>query len=123
VAGYPVEWHRRMAAQYRRSRASLQGDYYPLTGCSVSPKDWLAYQMHRDDLGEGIVVAFRRPESPLVSAEFRLQGLDPNADYEVENADTGEVRRSSGQSLAQKGVTVTMNAAPESCLLFYKKLH
>lgn len=122
IPDYPYEWHRTMISQYRRARDYYKGDFYPLTDCTLSTKDWLAYQMNRDDLGEGIVVAFRRPDSPYVTAEFLLKGLDIHAEYEIENADTGEICKISGKSLSEKGVSVTMHKAPESCLLFYKKL-
>lgn len=119
---YPVEWHRTMIAQYRRARPYYKGDFYPLTNCTLSTQDWLAYQMDRPDLGGGLLIALRRKDSPFLTAQFRLQGLDPAADYELENADTGEKSRWKGRQLAEQGITVAMTKAPASTLVFYKRV-
>jgi alpha-galactosidase len=55
--------------------------------------------MHRPDLGEGLLLAFRRKDAPFVSADFRLQGLDPAAEYELQDADTGRTWKQTGQEL------------------------
>ena len=81
----------------------------------------MAYQMDRPDLGSGMVLAFRRGDSPFVAANFALRGLDVSADCEVENVDTGETWTMSAGALAEAGVTITMDSAPESRLLFYTK--
>ena len=67
---YPWAWHRERLAEMRRAIPYYFGDYYPLTACSVSAELWMAYQMHREDLGEGIFVAFRREKSPFLAARF-----------------------------------------------------
>jgi len=115
IPDYPIEWHRQMMEQYRRARQYYTGDFYPLTDCTLSTRDWLAYQMDRPDFGGGIVMAFRRKDSPFTTAEFQLQGLDAAAEYEIENADTGE------RTMSRGAVTVTMKTAPASTLLFYKR--
>ncbi|MEI8122148.1 MAG: alpha-galactosidase [bacterium] len=118
---YPIEWHRRMIEDYCRVRTYYTGDFYPLTGCSTSDREWFAYQMDRPDLGEGVVVALRRPKSPFEKAVFLLQGLT-DADYELTDLDSGAVRKVSGKNLKTKGVTVTMKKLPDSVVLTYRKL-
>ena len=115
-ADYPWDWHRRMMADFRRARPLFYGDYYPLTPCDPAYDAWAVFQMHRPDLGEGLVLAFRRQDSPFVSADFRLQALDPTAEYEIEDADTGEISRLNGGVLR-----VTMETAPGCRLLFYRR--
>jgi alpha-galactosidase len=43
----------------------------------------MAYQLHRADLNEGLILAFRRAESPYTGVEVRLKGLDPAKTYRL----------------------------------------
>jgi len=119
---YPWAWHRRMMDDFRRARPLFYGDYYPLTPNSSAGDAWAAFQMHRPDIGEGLVLAFRRQDSPFISAEFRLHGLEPEAMYAVDDADTRETRRQRGEELMTRGVRLTMETAPQSRLRFYRRL-
>lgn len=98
------------------------GDYYPLTNDTGAADAWVAMQFHRPDLGEGMLLAFRRKESPFVSADFRLHALDPDATYELIDADTRRKRHVSGRDLAEKGLNVVMKSIPASRLVFYKRM-
>ncbi len=118
---YPWKWHRRMLNEARCARPLFYGDYYPLTSCRPEQEAWAAYQMHRPDLGEGFVLALRRPTAPFVVADFYLQGLDVDAEYEFEDADTGHTWRKTGRELGEHGVRLTLETAPESRLLFYRR--
>ncbi len=119
---YPWDWHRRMLADFQRARPLFYGDYYPLTPCGAALDTWAAYQMHRPDLGEGMVAAFRRAQSCFVVADLRLQGVEPDAEYELQDADSGRTWRQHGRELRERGVRLTMEAAPESRLVFYRKV-
>jgi alpha-galactosidase len=118
---YPVAWHRKMLAGYRRVRPFLTGDFYPLTPGTLSQHDWYAWQMDRPDLGEGVVVAYRRKDSPFLAAAFPLQGLEPQAVYTVENLDTGTATRATGQALLETGLTVAINDKPGTSVHIYRK--
>jgi alpha-galactosidase len=118
---YPWEWHRRMLADFVRARPLFYGDYYPLLANSPDYDVWAAFQMHRPDLGEGLLLAFRRKDAPFISADFRLQGLDPAAEYELEDVDTGKTWKQTGKELRERGLRVTMETTPESGLVFYRR--
>jgi hypothetical protein len=122
AADYPLDWHRRMIEDYRRVRKYYTGDYYPLTGCSTSDKDWYAYQLHREDLGEGLVVALRRPGSPFATADFRLSDLDAQAKYAVEDLDSGTIVEMTGRQLADPGLPVAIPGRPGSVAKIYRRL-
>ena len=122
TSDYPWEWLRTMLNQYRRARPLYYGDFYPLTECSASSLDWLVYQMDRPDLNQGMVMAFRRPDSPFAEGLFPLKGLPAEGVCEVEDADTGDVSRYSAGSLMKTGLTITMSKRPESRLIFYRKV-
>jgi alpha-galactosidase len=121
AADYPFDWHRRMIEDYRRVRKYFTGDFHPLTGCSTSDREWYAYQMHRPDLGEGVVVALRRPHSPFPQAHFPLAGLI-DADYEVTDLDTGMKRLLPGAGLGGEGLEVAIGTKPGSVILTYKRV-
>ena len=59
------------------------GDFYALTPCTIASDQWIARRCHRPDLDEGIVLAFRRADSPLASLHVKLGGLNAARTYEV----------------------------------------
>ncbi|ULQ51966.1 alpha-galactosidase [Flavihumibacter fluvii] len=97
-------------------------DYYPLTDTTGLLNDdvWLAYQLSRPELGDGMVMAFRRPQSGAKSIEVRLKGLNPESTYLLTNQDTGEKTTRSGKDLSQ-GITLSLETAPASLCWVYKK--
>jgi alpha-galactosidase len=117
---FPVEDARRLVAEFKRMRPFFYGDFYPLTSHSISDDVWMAYQFHREDLGGGMVLAFRRPESPYLSARLKLGGLEPNARYELTFEDTGVVQALTGEAL-RTGIDLTIDDAPGSVLMTYRQ--
>jgi hypothetical protein len=119
---YPYDWHRRMIADLKRAIPSYLGDFYPLTACTLSKNDWMVYQMYREDLDQGIVVAFRRETSPFVMADFSLKGLDENHDYQIEDADSKTLITEKGKTLLNQGLRITIDKCRDSRLIFYKSI-
>jgi alpha-galactosidase len=120
-ADFPFGWAKRTLDQYLKLRPFYYGDFYPLTGYSQERDAWMAYQLDRPDLGEGVVVALRRPESPFEMARFVLRGLEEKATYLVTNLDTSQPLTVSGRQLLNDGLRVGIASAPGSCLMVYKK--
>jgi len=118
--GFPVEQARRLVDEFRRVRHFFFGDFYPLTPYSVTDDTWIAYQFHRVDLREGMVLAFRRPRCSTPSIRLRLKGLSPAARYEVQFEDRHTKATFTGEDLA-KGVDVTSENAPGSLLITYRE--
>jgi alpha-galactosidase len=118
---FPFELARRNLEAYRAIHRFYTGDFYPLTGYSLSNDAWAAYQLDRPDLGEGIVLAFRRPASPFEAARFALHGIDRGASCEVRDMDTGEARTVTGAQLAAPGLPVAIEARPGSKLYHYRR--
>jgi alpha-galactosidase len=112
---------RRLTTEFRQVAQYWTGDFYPLTGYSVENDVWLGWQFDRPDLGEGMVQVFRRAESPYLSAQVRLRGLDPAGDYTVTDLDEGQPRSMSGRELLDPGLTVTIPSRPGAALLTYKR--
>ena len=108
-------------AECRRiANSMLLGDYYPLTPYSLQRDQWIAWQFEQPEKGEGVVQAFRRPESPYESARFKLRGLDAAATYEVENLDGGKATHP-GRELMERGLAVTAATAPSALIYIYKR--
>ena len=79
----------------------------------------MAYQFHRDDLGEGMVLAFRRGGA-YSSAEITLAAIEPEKTYEVTFVDSGVTRQMTGRELA-KPMSVGITASPGSAMIVYKR--
>jgi alpha-galactosidase len=97
------------------------GDFYPLTGYSLSDEVWMAWQFHRPEQGDGMVQVFRRAESDYESARFRLSGLDAGAMYTFTDLDTGKATRLAGSELANTGLPVRIESRPVAVVLVYRQ--
>jgi len=118
---FPVEQAQRLIAEFKQVRPFFYGDYYPLTGHSISDDVWMAYQFHREDLNAGMFLAFRRPESPDPSIQLKLRALHPEARYALTFEDTGIQQTLTGQKLST-GFEVTLEDAPGSLLVTYRQI-
>jgi len=113
--------YRRLVAQWRRVADCMLGDYYPLTEYSLAEEKWIAWQFDRPEQGDGAVQAFRRTRSEETSNLLRLHGLDPHAEYEITNLDTGTSNKTTGKELMGRGLTVTIQTKPGSAIILYQK--
>lgn len=118
--GFPWDWWRARIAEFRRASPFYYGDYHPLVRDTACEAEWAAYQFHRTDLDAGIVMCFRRRESPDAESVFRLHGLDPSKQYDVEDADSGETSAAAGRELMGQGLSVSAPSAPCSRLFYYR---
>lgn len=115
------ELARQLFAQLKQIGPNYLGDFYPLTPYSLANTVWLAWQYDRPESGEGVVQAFRRPESADDQMRFKLSGLEANASYEVENLDGGKEKRT-GRELMEGGLTVKLGEKPAAAVITYKRL-
>ncbi|HVX66987.1 MAG TPA: alpha-galactosidase, partial [Bryobacteraceae bacterium] len=116
------EQFKRLVAEWRGVAGFYNGDFYPLTSWSLSNDAWMAWQFDRPAQGDGIVQAFRRPESPFESARFPLRGLDPGGLYAITQTDTPGTREASGRELMERGLETAVPARPGAVVLLYKRL-
>lgn len=108
---------------YKNIRPYFYADYYPLTESVNNTGDdvWLAYQLNRPAEKDGIIIAFRRGDCPDEKMEVKLQGLIPEADYELTDDDSGKKMVIKGGGLA-KGFTLSIPEKPGSLMISYKKV-
>ena len=107
-------------ATFMSMRHLTEGDFYPLTECSLSEQAWSAVQFHRPDIEEGLVAAFRRPASPYETASFPLRALDPEVEYCFTSALGTEAFTKAGTA-ARRGISITLNDCPDVSILIYRK--
>jgi alpha-galactosidase len=113
---------RRMTNEWRQVADNYYGDFYPLTSYRTENDVWMAWQFDRPESAKGMVQVFRRAESPLSAADFKLRGLDPSARYVVSNLGASESLEMSGQDLMAKGIHIVLEKQPDSALVSYKRV-
>ena len=118
---FSEKWLRTMLGQLDTVRPYFLGDFYPLLSFSLTDDVWSAWQYNRPDLGEGMVLALRRPQSPFNKMTPVLHGLEPTAKYTFKDMDTGKTQTHSGRDLCEKGLSIQIDQQPGSRLFTYKK--
>lgn len=117
-----MEAARAAIAEWRSLRHLFVGDFYLLGPLTVSYHDWCAWQLHREDLGEGAAMFFRRHESPFGAMSARLRCIDPEAQYDVTMStgyEEGPAERMCGARLA--ALEIEIGQKPGSLLARYRK--
>ncbi len=112
---------RAIVDQYRGIQKFYYGDYYPLTPYSQRATDWMAWQFDLPEHGEGMVQAFRRPETPSDSIRAKLRGLEPAAVYTLVNLDLPGTTEMTGRELMESGLPVVMKNRPGAAIVTYRK--
>ncbi len=119
---YDFDVGRRMIAIWRRAAPMLlYGDYYPLTPFSRSGEQWVARQFDRPESGDGMVQAIRLADCPDETFTALPCGLDPRAEYLLENPETAEQRRVPGATLLSEGLDLSLPAR-SGAIWFYKRV-
>ena len=111
---------RRWLEILRRVRPLTQGAFYPLEPHSADKGVWMAYQFHRADLDQGLVVAFRRPEAADAGKTYRLDALAGNGQYRLDYILTGRKEIRTGAELAD-GLRVELPNEPDVDLIHYTR--
>jgi alpha-galactosidase len=106
-------------AECRQVAPLMLADYYPLTPYSRELGCWIAWQFNRPEQGDGVVQAFRRPQSAEEVVRYKLRGLDPQARYAVTDLDTGQVQMLTGRELMVDGLPVAIPTQPGASVLIY----
>jgi alpha-galactosidase len=120
---FPMELAKGLVEEFRKAREFFYGDYYPLSPYSTSDDAWIAYQFHREDLKGGIALIFRRQNCPQGDLLIKFKGLNPSARYELLISDDKleKKRRVLTGKRLMEGITLTIEQAPGSLLIFYKE--
>ena len=117
---YPRELLAKGIAEAKRLRKYAFGNLYPLSELTLSAKDWCVLQYHRPNDGDGMVIAFRRHQSPYSGYDCELFEIDPKATYRVTEAHTYEhsnPRRMKGAALQR--LSLAVSGRPGSVVVEY----
>ncbi len=117
-----IDFIRKMNAEYKKVRAIMECDYYPLTPPTADKSCWCAMQFDDSEKGEGVILAYRREKAPYTSASFRLGNVKPECDYEFTDADSGEKEILNGKELIENGYMITISEKRTARVVFIKKL-
>ena len=122
-ANFPREQMKQAIVETKRIRKYFLGDMYPLTKVNVDTEGWHVMQYHRPEYGDGMVMAFRRNESPYASYACELRGIDLNARYEVTKSSSFKQGKPVGMRGSQlQGLVVSIKEMPGSMLIEYRKV-
>jgi alpha-galactosidase len=113
-ADYPWEWLARTLGVFRLACPFFRGDFYPLLENTVSNEHWAATQYHRTDLGAGIVLLYRRPDSPFIYARFELRGIEAGQVCHLDHATGGEPR------FDGRALVATLVEPRSAAVIFYR---
>ena len=86
-----VDWAaaKKCCDEYLRIRKYFPCDFYNHGSEVLDPSAWAIWQYNDPEKNEGVVLAFRRAESPSSRASIALKGLPKGVAVEVENLDSG----------------------------------
>ena len=101
--------------EYRRIRGYLSRDFYSHGSNVFDPSSWAVWQYHDPEKKAGVVLAFRRCESPFDRVTINLRGVADDVRVTVENLDTGEITTGSA------AVTITLPDKRSSVILEYRE--
>jgi alpha-galactosidase len=116
-----VELGRRWLGQVGDLRPLTLGDMYPLLPHTLSEGAWLMSQYDRPELGEGMIVAFRRRWCASSAVHVQPRALDPRASYRLIFA-SGRPEQSLRGSELMAGLRVEVADAPGHEVIRYTRL-
>jgi alpha-galactosidase len=120
---YPRDLLKEAIAEGKRLRKYWFGDFYPLSEVSLNAKDWCVMQYYCPAQGEGMVVAFRRHQSPSGSFVCELYEVEAAAEYEVTRSPhytpTAPARMTGAQL---RNLRVEIDERPGSLVIEYKRV-
>lgn len=106
--------------RYKQVRHLLVGAWYPLTAYSRNHREWLVSQYHRDDLGEGMILAFRGRESPYPQVDVAPRGIDPHGRYQLTFDVAGRDVEMAGEELQKLSIKLVEPGTSE--LITYRPI-
>ena len=125
AADFDVKRGKALLDQYLADRHLLVGAWYPLLPYSRDALQWTGSQYHRADLQEGLLLVFRRANSPYRTVDVALRGLDPAATYQYEAFNPAGERvtvKATGAEL-MRGLTLTLPDKQQSDLIVYRRVN
>lgn len=112
-------------AEVRENQKYWYGDMYTLTPCNTALDQLTAYQFHRADLNEGLILAFRRPDCKYIGITVEPKALDLKCKYSVEFVNDAGVKTTktvTGKDLMISGIELRPGKPGSSLVVRYKPI-
>ena len=109
----------RYLAEFCRVRPYLSEDFYPLTAHGTQNDIWCAVQYDRPTEHDGVILAYRRENSPFDRATLPMKAVDPTATYRFTDVN-GVSFTVDGEKLAVDGLVLILPQKRMSNVLFYR---
>lgn len=104
----------------KRFRNYTCGNMWPLTGCSPSDQDWMAYQLHLSEEDKGVIVAYRRDACQISRMDIQLQEINEAFTYSMHDVDEGALSDVSGSEL-QRGWPLVIPSKRSCRMIYYRR--
>lgn len=108
-------WAKKTVDEYRRIRRYFTESFYNHGSAVLDDSAWAIWQYHDEETQSGILMAFRRDNSPFATVDIDLFGMKEGAVYSYENLNDG--------SICEGGTRLTVNLPEKhSSVIFEYKL-
>ncbi|MBQ4629363.1 MAG: alpha-galactosidase [Clostridia bacterium] len=84
------KWAKRIVDEYKKIRHYFSCDFYNHGSSVFDDTSWAIWQYHDADSGKGIVMAFRRSNSPFDRVAIELRGIEKGKVCEIKSLDNPE---------------------------------
>ena len=109
------EWVKKITDEYRNIRKYFSQNFYNHGSACLDDTSWTIWQYHDADTESGIVMAFRRCDSPFDNVTIRLKGLNEAKKYSYNNFDTKEI------TFGNNSLTIRLSEKRTSVVIEYKE--
>ena len=107
-------WAKEVTDEYRRIRKYFSEDFYNHGSSDFDDTSWAIWQYHDEKSNSGVVLAFRRENSPFESAEITLKGITDGTEYAAQTTTEGAVQ------IDGKNMKITLPKKYSSMIIEYK---
>ncbi len=109
-------------AKYRAQRELMSENYYPLTWGGYSKNKILAMQYSKESGALGTAFIYKRANVTDTQYVLKLNGLNPDAEYNVYNIDEAEKAVTlSGSDLMSKGLNVQLPEGEKALIFMFEE--
>ena len=113
-------WLKHISDEYRRIRKYFSCDFYNHGSKVYDLTSWAVWQYHDEESSSGIVMAFRRDESPFDSIGISLKGIRSGAVIELENLNDGTFSSCTANADGKSDFDIVLQEKKSSIIYEYK---
>jgi alpha-galactosidase len=88
--GDDLDWIKKYTDEYRSIRRYMSCDFYNHCSSVFDPSSWCVWQYHDPEDKSGVILAFRRKESPFEYMALELKGVSEAETLVYEDVDQGQ---------------------------------